>query len=171
MARDDAQLRSEGGPAGLPEPVSKLAVLLVDDDPDCRLLLKDAIADGDVATEVHEVSSGLEAMDFLNRRGRYASAPRPSLIFMDVEMPGPSGLQTLKMIKSDPALADIPVVMMTGVSGDEEMREAATSGANSYTLKPARAEAFLQTVLASTHYWLRVHQYPGHHLPAEACRR
>ena len=51
------------------------------------------------------------------------------------------------------------------------MHEAAANGANSYTLKPANAEQFLRTVLASTTYWLTIHQYPGHHLPAEACRR
>ena len=51
------------------------------------------------------------------------------------------------------------------------MKKAAANGANSYTLKPANAEQFLRTVLASTNYWLTIHQYPEHHLPAEQCRR
>jgi len=51
------------------------------------------------------------------------------------------------------------------------MAQAAKNGANSYTLKPANAEQFLRTVLASTTYWLTIHQYPTHHLPAVACRR
>ena len=53
----------------------------------------------------------------------------------------------------------------------ERMRKAAEFGANSYTLKPANAEQFLRTVLASTNYWLSIHQYPEHHLPQDACRR
>ncbi len=53
----------------------------------------------------------------------------------------------------------------------EQMKLAAANGANSYTIKPANAEQFLRTVLASTNYWLTIHQYPGHHLPPEACRR
>jgi CheY-like chemotaxis protein len=68
-------------------------------------------------------------------------------------------------------LRDIPVVMMTGVSDESQMRLAAEAGANSYTIKPANADHFLQTVLNSTNYWLRIHQYPAHHLPAEDCRR
>ena len=77
----------------------------------------------------------------------------------------------MRTIKSDPALSDIPVVMMTGVADEKQMGEAARNGANSYTLKPANAEQFLRTVLASTNYWLTIHQYPNHHLPAMACRR
>ena len=68
-------------------------------------------------------------------------------------------------------MRDIPVVMMTGVSDEEQMKQAAANGANSYTIKPANAEQFLRTVLASTNYWLTIHQYPEHHLPAEECRR
>ena len=65
----------------------------------------------------------------------------------------------------------IPVVMMTGLCGEEQMRLAAARGANSYTLKPANAEQFLRTVLASTNYWLTIHQYPERHLPPEECRK
>jgi two-component system response regulator len=86
-------------------------------------------------------------------------------------MPGIDGLETLRRIKSNRDLREIPVVMMTGVCGEAEMNKAAELGANSYTLKPANAEQFLRTVLASTSYWLTIHQYPQRHLPAEACRR
>ena len=67
-----------------------------------------------------------------------------------------------------PEFRDTPVVMMTGVSDEKQMQEAAANGANSYTIKPANAEQFLRTVLASTTYWLTIHQYPEHHLPADA---
>jgi hypothetical protein len=61
--------------------------------------------------------------------------------------------------------------MMTGVSDEMQMRMAAAAGANSYTLKPANAEQFLKTVVTSTQYWLKIHQYPDHHLPSEQCRK
>jgi len=148
-----------------------ITILLVDDDPDCRLLIRDAIAECKVSNAVYEASNGAEALDFLRRRGRFADAPRPGLIYLDLEMPGMDGQATLKAIKADPDLRDIPVVMMTGVADEKEMKKAAVNGANSYTIKPANVEQFLRTVLASTSYWLTIHQYPDHHVPAEACRR
>ena len=148
-----------------------ITILLVDDDPDCRMLIRDAIAECKVSNDVHEVCNGREALDFLHKRGKYANAPRPGLIYLDIEMPSMDGQATLKEIKASCHLRDIPVVMMTGVSDEQQMKTAAANGANSYTLKPANAEQFLRTVLASTNYWLTIHQYPDHHLPAELCRR
>jgi CheY-like chemotaxis protein len=148
-----------------------ITILLVDDDEDCRSLIRDAISECKVSNEIFEARNGREALDFLHRRGQFADAPRPGLIYLDIEMPGLDGQSTLREIKSDPGLRDIPVVMMTGVADEAQMAEAARNGANSYTLKPANAEQFLRTVLASTTYWLTIHQYPTHHLPAVACRR
>ena len=148
-----------------------ITILLVDDDEDCRTLIRDAISECKVGNSVFECHNGQEALDFLYRRGAHAKAPRPGLIFLDIEMPGLDGQSVLRTIKADPALRDIPVVMMTGVADERQMAEAALNGANSYTLKPASAEQFLKTVLASTSYWLTIHQYPTHHLPATFCRR
>ena len=156
------QIESDHGP---------ITILLVDDDPDCRLLIRDAIAECKVSNAVFEASNGMEALDFLKRRGKFAGAPRPGLIYLDLEMPGMDGQATLKAIKADPELRYIPVVMMTGVCDENEMKTAAANGANSYTVKPANVEQFLRTVLASTSYWLTIHQYPDHHVPAETCRR
>jgi CheY-like chemotaxis protein len=148
-----------------------IAILLVDDDPDCRMLIRDAIDESRMSNRVFEVANGREAMEFLARTGRFADAPRPGLIYLDIEMPGMNGQETLKRIRAMPEFRDTPVVMMTGVSDEQQMKEAAVNGANSYTIKPANAEQFLRTVLTSTAYWLTVHQYPAHHLPAEQCRR
>jgi CheY-like chemotaxis protein len=148
-----------------------ITILLVDDDEDCRILIRDAISACKVSNEVHEARNGREALDFLRRKSPFDKAPRPGLIYLDIEMPGLDGQSVLREIKGDPNLRDIPVVMMTGVADEKQMAEAAKNGANSYTLKPASAEQFLRTVLASTTYWLTIHQYPTHHLPAFACRR
>ena len=148
-----------------------IAILLVDDDPDCRMLIRDAIAECKVSNSVFEAANGQEAIQFLRREGPFANAPRPGLIYLDIEMPGLDGQATLRQIRANPELRDIPVVMMTGVADEEQMRLAAANGANSYTIKPANAEQFLKTVLASTNYWLTIHQYPTHHLPATQARR
>ena len=154
-----------------PDPGS-LVILLVDDDPDCRLLMRDALAECKVKNIVYEVSSGESAVEFLERGEKYLNMPRPALIYLDVEMPGGiNGIETLRRIRAKKEFRDIPIVMMTGLCGEAEMKQAAHYGANSYTLKPANAEQFLRTVLASTSYWLTVHQYPEHHLPQSECRR
>ena len=150
------------------EPIS---ILLVDDDADCRMLIRDAIAECKVSNKVYEASDGAEALDYLYQRGRFKGVPRPGLVYLDIEMPGLNGQETLKQIRSNPDFREIPIVMMTGVSDEQQMTLAAANGANSYTIKPANAEQFLRTVLASTSYWLTIHQYPGHHLPADECRR
>ena len=138
-----------------------LVVLLVDDDPDCRALVRAAIETSGIASIVHEVGDGREALDFIHRRGRFACAPRPGLIYMDIEMPGLDGQAALAAIRSDPCFRDIPVVMMTGIRDIEQMRLAARRGANSYNLKQENADQFCRTVKDSTNYWLSVHQHPG----------
>ena len=148
-----------------------ITILLVDDDADCRLLIRDAIAECKVSNKVYEVSNGQEALDFLHRRGQFANMPRPGLVYLDIEMPGLDGQETLKQIRAVSDFREIPVVMMTGVADEGQMKLAAVNGANSYTIKPANAEQFLRTVLASTNYWLTIHQSPQHHIPPEECRR
>ena len=170
-ADDNQKMKSQGGLTMLSKDNQPITILLVDDDPDCRMLIKDAIAECKVQNAVHEVGDGKQALDFLHRRGSFAGAPRPGLIYLDIEMPNMNGQETLKAIKACAELRDIPVVMMTGVSDEDQLKTAAANGANSYTIKPANAEQFLRTVLASTNYWLTIHQYPEHHLPASECRR
>ena len=148
-----------------------ITILLVDDDADCRMLIRDAIEECRVSNLVFEVSNGAEALDFLYARGKHAGAKRPGLIFLDIEMPGMDGQTTLRQIRADGQFREIPMVMMTGVADERQMQQAAQNGANSYTIKPANAEQFLRTVLASTNYWLTIHQYPNHHVPQDACRR
>jgi CheY-like chemotaxis protein len=148
-----------------------ISILLVDDDADCRLLIRDAIAECKVSNTVYEVTNGREALEFLHRRGAFAGVPTPGLIYLDIEMPGMDGQETLTQIRANPQFRETPIVMMTGVSDEAQMKRAAANGANSYTIKPANAEQFLRTVLASTNYWLTIHQYPQRHLPPEACRR
>src|SRR4051812_27450058 len=138
-----------------------VVILLVDDDQDCRQLIRDAIEQGRLDNQVYEVSSGEEALQFLRRQGKHANAPRPGLVYLDIEMPGLNGQDTLKAIRQNPCFSDIAIVMMTGVTDDEQKRLAMATGANSYTNKPTDAATFIQTVAESTNYWLRIHQFPS----------
>ncbi len=148
-------------------PTKPLAVLLVDDDPDIRMVVRDALEYYHCADTVCEVGSGEEAIEFLYHRGPFADAPRPGLIYMDIQMPGMGGQAALELIRRDDNLADIPVVMMTGLDDDDQKRMAAANGANSYTVKPNDAIELADSVRAATDYWAGIHRRPEVETPHE----
>ncbi len=138
----------------------RISILLVDDDEDFRHLIRDAIQDARIENPVYEVSSGKEALDFLYRRGVYADAPRPGLIYLDIMMPGLTGQEVLRELRGDVEFSDIPVVMMTSLEDDRQKEMAARNGANSFTLKPTHPIEFLKTVNQITDYWVSIHKRP-----------
>ncbi|MFG0329931.1 MAG: response regulator [Phycisphaerales bacterium] len=135
-----------------------LVILLVDDDADCRMLIRDAIESSGGEYEVYECRDGEDGLAFLKRESEYEDAPRPSIVFLDLEMPGKNGHQVLVELRSMDALRDLPVVMLTGVDSDEAERIALQNGANSYTCKSADPEALFDVVTEATKYWTRVHR-------------
>ena len=134
--------------------VKQKTILLVDDDADCRSMIREGI--GELAKDCvgRELADGQEVLDYLYRRGRYADAPPADLIFLDIAMPGPSGQTVLKQIKSDPALRGIPVVVLTGLPEGTETDQALASGADSCILKPTDPIEFFQSVRAAALLWL-----------------
>jgi CheY-like chemotaxis protein len=97
-------------------------------------------------------------MDYLRRTGQHAASRRPDLVYLDIEMPGMDGQEVLRRIKSDPALRDIPVVMLTGVDDQSQRQRAIRGGASGYVVKPAEPRRFLQAVSASVSRWVRLHE-------------
>lgn len=130
------------------------AVLLIDDDPDCRHLFRDALSVGRIRCRLYEAVNGREALEFLRRSGRFAGAPRPALIFTDIEMPGASGLEVLKTLKSHPDLRKIPVIILSGVRDRECVNIAAREGAVDYIVKPPDPAAYVNVVARAARYWL-----------------
>lgn len=168
QAKLDEVLAATGARGVASRAAGPMTILLVDDDEDCRDFVREAIRACGRDHRIIEHGDGVHALQYLSQ---VDVDSRPGLIFLDVEMPGLDGLETLRRIKTDPKLADIPVVMLTGVAESACMHKAAELGANSYTVKPARADQFLDTVQASATYWLTVHQYPQRHLAQADVRR
>jgi CheY-like chemotaxis protein len=135
-------------------------ILIIDDDPDCRMLVRDSIEGAQIINEIYEAETGEQGLEFLNNCCEPGGSPLPGLIYLDINMPGINGLEVLKRIRSDSRFQQIPVVMMTSVDNDVEKRLAAEYGANSYTIKPSLPELFSDTVVTATQYWLGVHRYP-----------
>ena len=178
MLPTSAHLRFAAAEPAAPAAPRVPVVLVVDDDADMRLLISDAIEEaeqhrGGDDLEVVELDSGEAAVEHLKRAlaGGLAAPTLPSLIYMDVEMPGIGGLEAVRQIKANPRLRDIPIVVLSGLSDATAIGRASEYGANSYTVKPADADQLAKTLLSSTDYWLHVHQTPTKHAPQSACRR
>jgi CheY-like chemotaxis protein len=135
-------------------------ILLVDDDADLRLLMRDAIelaedhAISGPTADVIEFGCGEDALDYL----RADHEPLPDLIYMDVEMPGIGGLETVKAIKADASLKHIPIVVLSGLQDVAAQGKRLGANADQYRVKPQDAEHLAETVLESTDYWLNVRQ-------------
>ena len=140
------QVKSERGQFLITRNDAPITILLVDDDPDCRMLIRDAISGCKVSNDVHEVCNGLEALQFLRKQGPFASAPRPGLIYMDIEMPGMDGLETLRQIKADPRLHKMPVIMLTTTEDPREVDRCHELGCNVYIHKPVAFESFQNAI-------------------------
>ncbi|HZH98830.1 MAG TPA: response regulator [Fimbriimonadaceae bacterium] len=138
-------------------------LLLADDDPDDRLLVKDALQESRLEADLRLVEDGEELMDYLHRRGKYAepdSSPHPDLILLDLKMPRKSGHQVLEEIKGTPELKRIPVVVLTTSKAEEDIVRAYNSGANSFIVKPTTFGALTEAMKTLERYWFKLTALP-----------
>jgi CheY-like chemotaxis protein len=135
-------------------------ILLVEDNPGDVDLTKEGLTHAKVCNRLHVVDDGALALDFLYRRGEYAAAPRPDLILLDLNLPKKDGRQVLAEIKADPAIADIPVVVLTTSEAEEDILRAYQLHANCYVTKPVDFKQFLKVVETIDEFWLTVVKLP-----------
>ena len=134
-----------------PEPFT---ILLVDDDPDCRALVREALARAYPCSDIRQADNGAEALAFLHKEGSHANAPRADLIYLDIEMPGLSGQEVLKLIRLDPDLRTIPVIILTGLEDEALTAEAQAGGASGFVRKPVDPKCFTERILNAGQPWL-----------------
>jgi CheY-like chemotaxis protein len=127
----------------LPKPVE---VLLVEDDAGDELMTREAFEENRIGNTLHVVRDGLEALDFLYRRGDHPAAPRPDLILLDLNLPKYDGRQVLEQIKADPDLCHIPVVVLTTSSAEQDILRSYKLHANAYVSKPVELEQFIAAI-------------------------
>ena len=130
-----------------------LDVLLVEDNVDDADIARRALSKPGVQANVHVAGDGAEAIDFLFRRGRYESAPRPALVVLDVGLPRVGGMQVLRLMRGDPDLDEIPVAVLTGSVDRGQMEECLDLGTNMYMLKSMSLEQLVSFVAAVRKYW------------------
>jgi chemotaxis family two-component system response regulator Rcp1 len=135
-------------------------VLLVEDSPGDVRLTREALKDAKVHISLHVASDGAEAMEFLERRGEHANAPRPDLILLDLNLPKKDGREVLEEIKQSPTLKSIPVVVLTTSASEEDVLRSYLLHANCYITKPVDLDGFLKVVKSIDSFWLSVVKLP-----------
>ncbi len=137
-------------------------ILLVEDDPADAALVNRAVRQGPVPCQLDHVCDGVEALAYLRRHGdRFAAAPRPDLVLLDLNMPRRDGREVLGDIKTDPDLSAIPVVVLTTSDARRDIDACYRHGANSYVTKPMDVDDFFGLVHAIQAYWFSAVTLPN----------
>jgi chemotaxis family two-component system response regulator Rcp1 len=137
-----------------------IEVLLVEDSPGDVRLTREAFKDAKVHINLHVAADGMEAMAFLKREGQHASAPRPDLILLDLNLPKKDGREVLAEIKESAALKTIPVVILTTSAAEADILGSYRLHANCYITKPVRLDGFLKVVHSIDNFWLSIVRLP-----------
>ncbi|MEO8229669.1 MAG: response regulator [Chloroflexota bacterium] len=135
------------------------AILYAEDDPDDRLLAEMAHRESGAVNPFVLVADGEEALEYLRRTGRHADrtgAPQPGVILLDLNMPGIDGRETLRIIKADPFLRRIPVVILTTSTAEADIAASYDAGANSYLVKPSDFGSLVQLFDHLSRYWFEI---------------
>jgi CheY-like chemotaxis protein len=146
-----------------------ITILMADDDPDDRQLAREAFEEAKLANELRFVEDGVELLDYLHRRGKYAdpaSSPRPGLLLLDLNMPRKDGREALQEIKSDPRFRTMRVVILTTSKAEEDILRTYNLSAASYITKPVTFESLVDVVKILGKYWLEIVELPENGDPA-----
>ncbi len=138
-----------------------LEILLVEDNPADVELTRIAMEEGKLLNSLSVAGDGVEAMDFLHRRGKYANAPRPDIILLDLNLPRKDGREVLREIKESPDLGIIPVIVLTSSPAEEDVLRSYRLHANSYISKPVDLDAFINTMRTMGNYWISIVKLPA----------
>jgi CheY-like chemotaxis protein len=137
-----------------------IEILLVEDNPGDADLAREALQTGKVRNILHVVGDGEAAMAFLRRQGKYAAAPRPDLVLLDLNLPKKDGREVLAEVKADEDLKRIPVVILTTSKAEQDILKTYNLHANCYITKPIDLNQFIKVVQAIEEFWFTIVKLP-----------
>lgn len=141
----------------------RITILLAEDAADEQILMKRALQESRLINDLYIVKDGEELLDYLHHRGQYCelvSAPRPDLILLNLSLPKIDGQEALQVIKADPLLRRIPVVVLSHSKSEEDIRRSYELGASSYLTKPMIFELLVEAVNTLGDYWFDIVELP-----------
>ena len=142
-------------------------LLLVEDDPNDLELSLAALAECPLANPVDTVRDGVQALDYLYRRGDWAAreSGTPAVVLLDLKMPRLNGLEVLEQLKKDPALRAVPVVMLTSSREERDLVKSYELGVNAFVVKPLDFHAFFEAIRDLGVFWGVLNEPPPHGEP------
>ena len=145
-------------------------ILLVEDNPDDRELMKLAFAEGEIPHDLITVADGIEALNYLQKQAdnrtsvldssNHSTATMPALVILDLNLPRINGIEVLKRIRADSRTRIIPVVIISSSNEPQDLIESYINGCNSYIRKPIHFTQLQTFVREISTYWLTVNQLP-----------
>lgn len=135
--------------------------LLAEDNPGDVRLTKEALRESKISNNLSVVPDGVEAMAFLHREGKYADAPRPDVILLDLNLPKKDGREVLAEVKADLNLRLIPVVIITSSEAEQDVLRTYELHANCYVTKPVDLEQFIKVIQSIETFWLTIVTLPS----------
>jgi CheY-like chemotaxis protein len=142
-----------------------ITILIADDDEEDRLLTEEALAGARLANDLRFVVDGQDLIDYLRHEGKYAAggeaAPRPGIILLDLNMPKLDGREALGMIKTDPSLKQIPVVVLTTSKAEADVVRSYELGVNSFIVKPVTFAGLVEVMRGFSSYWFEIVELPA----------
>jgi len=142
-----------------------ITILIADDDEEDRILTQEALAGARLANDLRFVVDGQDLIDYLRREGSYANgeqAPAPGIILLDLNMPRLDGREALGVIKADPELRQIPIVVLTTSSAETDVEQAYQLGVNSFITKPVTFAGLVEVMQDFSRYWFEIVELPRH---------
>jgi two-component system, chemotaxis family, response regulator Rcp1 len=136
-------------------------ILLVEDNPADVVLIQEAFKEARLRNKICVVTDGEQALEFLRKQGAFSEAARPDLILLDLHLPKRSGREVLHEVKNDADLTEIPVIILTTSSEDEDVHQAYRLHANCYLTKPVNMESFMDLVRRFDDFWLSLVKLPS----------
>jgi CheY-like chemotaxis protein len=138
-----------------------LEILLVEDNPADITLIREGLRESKAKHRLSVALDGEEALEFLRQEGKFEGAPRPDLILLDLNLPKRLGTEVLSVVKNDPELKRIPVLIYTSSLSENDVNKAYDFGANSYIRKPRELADLYDIVATLEHFWMDLALLPS----------
>ena len=138
-------------------------ILLAEDSAADAEMAIDALREAHLANPIVHVEDGVEAMDYLLRRGAFADRPegRPAVLLLDIKMPRMDGLEVLKQIRGHQDLKTMPVVILSSSREETDLARSWDLGANAYVVKPVDIDRFFAAIKTLGTFWALLNEAPG----------